>query len=466
LEYALGVVLYSKDDFEGATKYLKAYVEQSPDGANAVVARKQLAQMQAQPVAAPALVTSSEGEIAQPIKSSLPGQPGAVTRLVQDRNAALLAKTPDHTCLESISRAQIDTRGQLHGAEIVRVEIAIAGGKEIYTQAGGKRFTNEGLADMLGYTFSTTGLFSSIARALIAGNYVAIEPAGKEVLNGESVFRYNFHILPGARGWSIQYGEESGEAGEAGWFLVASESLILRRVVVQAIDIPHELKLKKNLRAVIDYEPVTIAGRRVLLPDVAQVSVEEKSGIYRVSRIFFNHCRVFGSESALSFDADSGHAQNSHSSPKPGVPPDLNIAVLLASPMSLAVAAMNDVVAATVARPVLSNGREIIARGAMVEGHVRLRRGENAVVVELDRVQTRSGWAPFYAHLISLAASTQARTEDPTLPDPEIPGVARITFASKSAELPAGTQMIWKTESLRAHTEARAPQLNTSLDMH
>ncbi len=482
LEYALGVVLYSKNDFEGATKHLKAYVEQSPDGANAVVARKQLAQMPAEPAAAPALITSSEGESAQPNRSGLPSQPGAVSRLLQDRNAALLVKTPDHTCLESISRARLDTRGQLHGAETVRVEIAIAGGKEIYTQAGGKRFTNEGLADMLGYTFSTTGLFSSIARALIAGNDIAIEPAGKEVLNGESVFRYNFHILPGAKGWSIQYGKESGEAGEEGWFLVASESLILRRVVVQAIDIPRELKLK-NLRTVIDYEPVTIAGRRVLLPDVAQVSVEEKSGIHRVSRIFFDHCRVFGSESALSFDADAGHAQNNRQSQRPGIPPDLNVAVLLGSPLSLAVAAANDVVRATVAQPVLSNGHEIIARGAMVEGHVRLRRGENAVVIELDRVQTLSGWAPFYAHLVSLASNIpQARTDredtrrganpparksadSAMLADPEIPGVAKISFLSRSAELPAGTQMIWKTEPLLAPTDARAPQLNTSVEM-
>ncbi len=39
LEYALGVVLYSKDDRQGAAEHLRKYVEQSPNGPNAGAAR-------------------------------------------------------------------------------------------------------------------------------------------------------------------------------------------------------------------------------------------------------------------------------------------------------------------------------------------------------------------------------------------------------------------------------------------
>ena len=90
----------------------------------------------------------------------------------------------------------------------------------------------------------------------------------------------------------------------------------------------------------------------------------------------------------------------------------------------------------------------MIAAGAAVEGHVRPCRGENGVIVELDRVQTRNGWAPFYARLVSVA-STQAagrkHAGSRKKSDPEIPGVAKIVFATRSAELAAGTRMLWRT---------------------
>ena|GEM_PF-3127107 len=473
LEYSLGIVLYSKDDIEGATKHLQSYVNRSPNGPNAGAARNALAQMQTAIAATPEpSATTSRSPIAQPNSLGAPASGGPATGLLQDRNAPLLVKTPDYTCLESISRAQVDTRGHPHGAELIRIEVAVSDGREIYGNAGGKRFSNERLADMLGDTFSTTGLFNSIARALIAGSNARVVFAGEEALNGESVFRYNFQVLPGHAGWSIQYGKESGQAGEEGWFFVDSANLILRRAVVHAVEMPRNLKLKE-LDATIDYEPETIADRRVLLPYTAQVHVNEGSGMERASRMFFDHCRAFTAESALSFDVNSLPAQDNQAPGKADLPSDLEVIVSLVSPVSPASAAVNDVLTATVAAPVFLRGHEIIARGAIIEGHVRPLHGRNSVTIELDRVKTREGWAPFYAHIVSLAATAQAKAEgagqesgERTTPaDPEIPGVARIDFAGKSGELAAGTQMIWKTEPLAAPTEAHAPQLGTSMGM-
>ncbi len=466
LEYSLGIVLYSKGDLEGAMKHLYSYVSRAPNGPNAGAARKELAQLQT--AATAGSPDTIKNQNSQPAKLSSPGERGPSTALLQDRNAALLAKTPAHTCLETISRAQLDTRGGRHDADLTRVEIGVSEGKEIYGYVDGKHFSNERLSAMLGYTFSTTGLFSSIARALIAGNDASITFAGKEVLNGESVLRYNFQVVPGQGGWSIHYGKESGTAGEQGWFLVDSLNLILRRVVVYAVDIPRILKLKE-LNAVIDYEPETVADSRVLLPYVARVHVQEASGKERVSRMFFNHCRAFTAESTVLFDVNNTHLQGDQPSGRPDLPPDLDIAVSLASPISRAAAAANDVLTATVAAPVSSKGREIIARGAVLEGHLRPCRGENAVIIELDRVRTRDGWAPFYARMVSVASINQASAENAgpqRNADPEIPGVAKISFTGKSAELAAGTQMVWRTEPLVMPAEAHAPQLNTSMDMH
>jgi hypothetical protein len=132
-------------------------------------------------------------------------------------------------------------------------------------------------------------------------------------------------------------------------------------------------------------------------------------------------------------------------------------------------ASRSDVLTARVAAAVSLRGQEIIAAGAAIEGHVRPCRGESAVILELDRVQTRNGWEPFYARLVSVA-STQAVVERSVSSsknfNPEIPGVAKIIFATRSAELAAGTLMLWRTEPLAATPDATQPQMSTGMSIH
>jgi hypothetical protein len=149
----------------------------------------------------------------------------------------------------------------------------------------------------------------------------------------------------------------------------------------------------------------------------------------------------------------------------------------------LASALENDVITATVAKAVTDKGHELIKAGAIIEGHIRLKRGERALGIQLDRVQTPSGWTPFYAQLARVGSSAveiqnlASKGQVPValfkfdisadLTMPGIPGVATIVFVTNDTELPKGTQMIWKTQSLSVeHKEPLIPQLNTSMGMH
>jgi tetratricopeptide (TPR) repeat protein len=444
LEFSLGVVLFSKGEVDEGRKHLESYLQQAADGPNAEAARKQLAEIDK---------PASVEVVAEERRERLAGS-GPATELLEKQNAPLLEKTPAHTCLETISRVQMDTRGKPHDAELIRVDIGISDEKEIYGYVDGKRFSNDGLAEMLGYTFSTTGLFSSMARGLMAGNDARVVFAGEEVLNGQAVFRYDFRSSPGAAGWSLRRGNDSGRASAEGWFLVDHANLVLRRVVVHAVDIPRNLKLKA-VDAVIDYEPETIAERRVLLPHVAEVHVSEGGGTQRLSRMFFNHCRTFAAESTVTFGEGAARTEDASVAGKAGLPADLEVTVALGSSVGSASVRANDLLTAVVAEPVISRGREIVARGANVEGHVFLAGGGNALMVEFDRIQTRGGWVPFYARLVSVSGAAPVGMEEP-----HIPGVAKI-----AAELAPGTRLIWKTELLAPPGDAGVPQLGTSMEM-
>ena len=467
LEYALGSILASQQQVPEAIEHLQAYLKRAPDGSNADTARSMLAQMRTSAAQTPAASTVPAAPEPQTSGRSAPSADGPPLDQLRDRNAPLLSKIPDYTCLETITRTHVDANGRARDAGLFRVEIGITGDREMYGYAGGKRFSGESLAALLGNSFSTTGVFGMLAQALIAGNGVTVTFGGREAVDGEAVYRYNFRSAAGAAPWSIQYGKASGHAGEDGWFLVESSHLTLRRVVVRAFQIPAEMRLKR-LEAEVDYQPETVGGRQVLLPYEARVHVEEAAGTQRVSRMFFDHCRSFGAESTVSFEANNSPDSPASAAKGQELPPDLNIKVALVSPVSLQSAAENDLLTASVVTPVSLRGRQIIASGALVEGHVRPCRGEPAVMIELDRVQTLYGWEPFYAHLASVAsaqASMDSSSASRKTSGPQVPGVAKIVFATPSAELAAGTLMLWKTEPLEVAPAATQPQLSTGLGM-
>jgi hypothetical protein len=482
LEYALGVVLYSKDDHNGATEHLQKYLQEFPNGPNALAARNQLQAMQQTEVAVERMTAAADEQSGAPTKAVLSADTRPAANMIKDKNAPLLKKISAYTCLESVSSAKIDLRGRLATEDIKRVDIGVSDGKEIYGSADGKRFANGSGRDLLGYGFSTTGLFSSVAAAVIAGNQLAVERVGEFSLEGQTVIRYSFRARPSTSGWVISYGKESGNAKEEGWFLVDSKSLFLRRVFVKASEIPHNLKLI-NLSALIDYEPETIGENRVLLPSIARVELGERTGFRQVSVVSFDHCRAFTTESTISFTESGAQESNKTRNEPLRLPVGLELTVAINSALNPDSADKNDVLTATVLKSSGPNGRELLETGALVEGHIRPKRGENALIVEFDRVHTRSGWAPFYAQLLSIRGSNQAHVRSANsdqqssrnlrttsdyeeLIEPEIPGVAIIDFSSKTAELPAGTQLVWRTKPLLVTPkDALVPQTSTSLDM-
>jgi tetratricopeptide (TPR) repeat protein len=473
LEFALGMVFYAKGDLANARTHLANYVAESPNGPNLAAAQSQLAQMRT-----PDLPTANTPQPASaldlgPQTTSAATGTAPTPGVIEEHNASLLSNPTAYTCLESILPAKLDQRGHPTILDTTRLDIAISDGKEIYGSPTGKHFSGGSGFDLLGYEFTTTGLFSSIARALVTPGQFAIEPAGQLVWHGETLVRFNFHSLPTTPGWNIAYGKESGIAAEKGWFLVESTTLVLRRVFLSAADIPSHLKLS-GLNALIEYEPETVGGHRVLLPSLARIEVSERSGSRRISLLSFDHCRAFAAESNVSFAETSESTQAEQAIHATRLPNNLEVVVALKRAVSPATVAQNDLLAATVIKSVTQGAREWIPAGAAIEGHVRPVRGSNALILQLDRVQTSIGWQPFYAQLLKITTGKIEISETPIpttgkdeLKEPEVPGVAQINLEAGQSELPAGTQMLWRIEPLQATQRSLGmPQLNTSMAMH
>lgn len=463
LEYVLGMALYSKNDYKSAKDHLQRYIDQSPKGLNTIEADKRLVQMKQADMVIRQLAFSARSQEKGPASMhALSNQPPPV-ELFRASNAPMLQNLSAYTCLESITTLKVDVLGHPLIAIPTRVEVAVSNGKEIYGPADGKGFSGNSRSALPNYNFFTTGLFSSIARSLVLADQLAIEPVGEIAVGEKTYYRYNFNSLPGTAGWAITYSGQSGNAGEQGWFLVDSKSHLLRRALVSASNIPENLKLI-SLGALIDYEPETIAGHRVLLPSTAKIDVREQSGIQHTSFISFDHWRAFSVESIVLFEDPSNDSRSKGAGRLSQLPPSLNVLISLNSPLSISAAENSDVITGTTMQPVYHHGQKIIEAGALIEGHVRTKWGDNGIIVELDQVQTPRGWAPFYAELLKLTSEIQVQIERPSeeyvqqiasdsepigyLPNLAVPGMATLTFPIKGFVLPAGTPMLWKTEAL------------------
>jgi hypothetical protein len=114
----------------------------------------------------------------------------------------------------------------------------------------------------------------------------------------------------------------------------------------------------------------------------------------------------------------------------------------------------DDLITAAVVKPVMDHGRQLIQAGALIEGHVRSNRGDNSVVIQLDRVQTSDGWMPFYAQLLKLGSNASQVQRSNT----QGQAPAALFVSDNNYEL---TQTL-----LTEHKETIVPQLNTSVSMH
>ncbi|HLH02512.1 MAG TPA: hypothetical protein VKX25_07070 [Bryobacteraceae bacterium] len=457
LEYMAGMAFYSAGDRARAEAHLKNYLEQAPSGLNVTEAGKKLAQTREAERVTEGLKLEASSEAAGPGSHS--EQDTTAVEDVRAHNRPLLEHLSALTCLESISTWKQEPLHEATMLPPVRVEVALSDGREMYGAVGGKGFS-EDAATAAQSSFRTTGIFGSIARTLITGDQLAIEAKGALRFGSETLDRFDFHSLQGTGGWDIHYNGEAGTAAEQGWFLTDSKSGLLRRVFVTALDIPKQLKLI-SVRAMVDYVPETIAGRRALLPSAARIDAIEESGVRHTSFASFHHWRAFMAESVVEFAETSSVPSTKKAGEVYRLPAGLEIRVALDG--ALNVMADSDAVVGRVLQPVMHRRRRLIETGARVEAHVGRKLGSGAIVLELDRVQSLNGWTPFYAEPIrmDLPAGVQMVTADEErakeltsgfdpmaeLPETEVPGVVKLHFADTNARVPAGAEMWWRTVS-------------------
>jgi hypothetical protein len=259
--------------------------------------------------------------------------------------------------------------------DTIRLEVLTNGHKELYASPGDRKFSERHPMSFAGSGVLSNGVFGSYMKNILLNDTVSDTYKGEEEIGGRRLVRYDYRLPLMWSGQTIHMPEGSGTVSLHGSYWVDPQTYDVVRLELDAGDIPPTLPITEFATS-INYARTLVGNSvAVLLPESADVHVATFSGEMSHNRMAFTHCRVFGAESTINFDAPDSPEQT----PRFGVasiddtlrplPGGLRIAVKLRTRISddMAVGALIDGV---VGGNVSAKGL-VIAAGSPVRGRLR-----------------------------------------------------------------------------------------------
>jgi hypothetical protein len=314
---------------------------------------------------------------------------------IRFRMSESLQRQPNYTCLETVERTLRPKGGRSQVQDILRLEVALVNGKEMFAWPGSKVFEDKDLRDLVATGTFGNGNFAIHARAVFMSATPRFIPRGQEPLKGRPAHRYDFQIPRAVSGYTLRVNKKEGIVGYHGSFWADPETLDVRRLEVISDDIPKILEVDWTSDRV-DYARVPIGGTPFLLPveSVLEMAVHNIE-----SRNFtrFSACKQYSGESVLKFTEEvAGDAPAGAAVETIALPRGIELPLSLPQPLELRGLAVGDPFVAELRGDIRQRGGVLVPRGARAEGRV-----------------TRLEWHPDHA-VLGVAFSTLEWREGPS----------------------------------------------------
>jgi hypothetical protein len=282
-----------------------------------------------------------------------------------------LQRLPNYTCLQTIERyerAGLNRKARL--IDVVRIEVALVNGKELFAWPGTGRFVDTEISDLVKGGAIGTGNFALHAKAVFQTSAPRFTYAGEVQWNGRLAHRWDFVVAQRQSGYTLRVSGKEAVVGYHGSFWADKQSLDLLRLEVQADDIPPELGLDTAADAV-EYGRANIGSDSFLLPARSELRMTAIDRSMNENRTRFASCRQYTGESTLLFD-DPDPAEKGPVEPARilTAPPDLRLDFALQAPVVLREAANGDPVTGVLRSKLRLPDGTVIAKEALVHGRI------------------------------------------------------------------------------------------------
>jgi hypothetical protein len=390
-------------------------------------------------------------------ETDLPRDLAQLVRIRQRMNQNQ-TRIPNYTCLETITRSRRSPRrlvvsrnggrGPFQRHDIVRLEVAEADHQEFFASPGAYNFTETDIATFVTGGMIGNGLFTGFAREIFGPSTATYHFNGETNVAGRLLVRYDYKVSLLVSNYLLK---SIGQAivGYHGSFWADAKTLDLVRLDIQADDIPFAVGVVAAVTR-IEYGPVRIGATDVLLPQSAEMTMLLPDDWEDRNNIAFTHCKEYGVDSAISFDAPDTLPSIAPPPPREiEIPAGLALTTKLETVLDSNIAALGDRVRARVETDVKYKGAVIVPQGTIVTGRIRTfdqywSSRYFIVALEFYRFELPRGPVRFFAEMQKIAPPPGgARLA--VVSKPELPGVATFSIKGGAVLLPPGTRMVWKT---------------------
>jgi hypothetical protein len=371
----------------------------------------------------------------------------------------LLKRLPNYTCLQTIERTERGQNGKTRLIDVIRMEVALVDGRELFAWPGSKKFDDTSIADMVKGGAIGNGNFALHAKAVFQSTSPRFEFAGEQVGGGgRTTYKWNFVVPQNLSGYQIGNFVDHAIAGYHGSFWADTTTLDVTRLEVHADDIPPRLQIDTASDSV-DYVRVKLGSEDFLLPSRSELTLTNAGGAQHRNRTTFSGCRQYTGESTISFE-DAPRDEKAHEQERTlQVPPRLTLQVTLDTLLAQESSAIGDPVTAILKKPVKLGSGLVAPKGALLHGRVtQLRKQQSqtagwVVGLTFFEMEWKGVRAQMQAHLVDTPNLTM-RTTVSSQYRAIVRDVARengIFFVSGARlEVPRGLLMYWETEPLEA----------------
>lgn len=285
--------------------------------------------------------------------------------------AQVLERQPNYTCLETIERSQRAAKAKrFQLMDALHLEVAVVEGKELFSWPGEREFKDRDLREFAPTGAIANGSFVIHARSVFVSGMPKITYRGEEAMDGRTVARYDYEVPQFRSGYQIRIGDLKGITGYRGSFWNDLETLDVKRLDVEAIEIPPHLPLRGS-RETLRYERIAIGESTFLLPKSSEMVLEDFQGGLNRNSIGFSKCRQYAGESTLSFaEVSETEAATTPLAEAIVLPAGLSIELELLTAIQFPGNGVGDEVEARVRREVKRKAEVLVPKGARLKGNV------------------------------------------------------------------------------------------------
>src|ERR1022692_426878 len=262
---------------------------------------------------------------------------------------------PDYTCVQTVDRqyfkhpyrqlppsscAQIAAFNKenplalvLESTDRLRLELKVSHGMEIGAWAGDSQLGSRSIFDLAGGGAYGTGTLGTFFGDIFERGGAIYNYMGETTAGGLKLAAYGYRVPVGSSHYQIKTGSGWTPTGFSGVFWIGADSLDLRRLKVDANELPQETD-GCEAETTVEYRKVKVGTGEFLLPLRSSMRVVMTDATETLNTAVYSGCREYHGDATIRFEAAAvGGEVQAAAAPASPLPAGMSLSLALTSPI-------------------------------------------------------------------------------------------------------------------------------------